>query len=132
VDNNDPSWKLADASFQTLRGDHEAFDRALTELRPTSRTLARAYALGLYAQPFISHGGVPLILEKRLQVALMEEHVAAQRRMGRTINRLTFWLVVLTLALVVFATLDLGQKLHWFGDRRPQESGISDPALGPG
>jgi hypothetical protein len=52
------------------------------------------------------------MLNTRLQVALVEEHVVAQKRMGFTINALTWVLVVLTLVLVAFGVVDLCTKLH--------------------
>jgi hypothetical protein len=110
-DENDPAWKLATAVRASLNNDPEHLERVFKELAPTATTVARAYTLCL-TTPLFSAEANRLILNTRLQVVLMEEHVAAQRRMGFTINALTWVLVVLTLVLVVFGVIDLCQKLH--------------------
>ncbi len=113
MDANDPAVKLARAADASRIGDDpDQLDKTIQELKPSSATIARAYALCLNQnQPFTSEAN-RLMLNTRLQVALMEEHVAAQRRMGFTINALTWVLVVLTLVLVIFGVIDLGQKLN--------------------
>jgi hypothetical protein len=102
VDQNDPAWKLAEASLATARGDLKALDQAVTTLNATSKDIARAYALCLAntGEAFSQTEATRLILNTRLQVALVEEHVAAQKRMGRTIKWLNWVLVFLTAALV--------------------------------
>jgi hypothetical protein len=42
-----------------------------------------------------------------MHVALVEEHVQAQKRMGRTVNILTFVIMVMTGALVYFGGIDV-------------------------
>jgi|SRR5580658_3591301 hypothetical protein len=112
MDANDPAVKLARAADASRIGnDPDELDRTIQELKPNSATIARAYALCLNQnQPFTSEAN-RLMLNTRLQVALVEEHVAAQRRMGFTINALTWVLVVLTLVLVAFGVIDLCTKV---------------------
>jgi hypothetical protein len=112
MDENDPAWKLAAAADASLQGGSDILEEAFKALKPAPTTIARAYALCLTKTPFTADSRSRMILEARLQVALMEEHVAAQRRMGFTINALTWVLVVLTLVLVVFGVIDLCQKFH--------------------
>ena len=127
VEQSDPAWKLAAAADAAgMSGDMDAFERAFAALKPNSRIIARAYAVCLTKPPFTAHEASRLILYRYLEVALMEEHVAAQRRMGRTINRLTFFLVLLTAALVFFGVVDLIEK------SRPREAAASAPAFGGG
>jgi hypothetical protein len=112
MDENDPAWRLAAAAHESLAGGPDILEEAFKVLKPTPITIAQAYAICLTKQTFSVDSRNRMILEARLQVALMEEHVAAQRRMGFTINALTWVLVVLTLALVIFGVIDLCQKLH--------------------
>jgi hypothetical protein len=112
MNENDPAWKLAAAADASLKGGSDILEEAFKNLKPTTITIAQAYALCLTKQAFAVDSRSRMILETRLQVALMEEHVAAQRRMGFTINALTWVLVVLTVVLVVFGVIDLCQKLH--------------------
>ena len=112
MDENDPAWKLAAAAHESLNGGPDDLEAVFKDLKPTTITIAQAYALCLTKNPFSGDSRSRLILNARLEVALMEEHVAAQRRMGRTINVLTWVLVVLTLVLVIFGLIDLCQGLH--------------------
>ena len=109
MDQNQPAWKLAEAARATRRGEPDAMDRAIGELKPSSTTIAQAYAL-CFSHPFDGDEAYRRILHSRLQVALMHEHVAAQERMGLTINVLTGVLVMLTLLLVVFGLADLTDR----------------------
>jgi hypothetical protein len=97
---------LAEAAFKM--GDLSPFNAAIKSA--SADVVARAYALCLTDSAFTSRGAPQLILREYLQLRLMQEHVAAQERMGRTINRLTFGLFILTAAL---AALTAG--LFWFG-----------------
>jgi hypothetical protein len=54
MDQNDPAWKLAQATVASLSDRGDALDRALRELKPTSGDVARAYALCLTTPPFAS------------------------------------------------------------------------------
>lgn len=109
-----PAWKLAEATNEARsNADPAILERAFEELKPTSKAIAQAYALCLTRAPFASAPANYMTLETRLQVALMQEHVAAQERMGRTLNVLTAVLVVLTLLLVVFGLADLADKWTW-------------------
>jgi hypothetical protein len=112
MNENDPAWKLAAAADASRNGGSDILEEAFKDLKPTTITIAQAYALCLTTPLFSGSEANRLILSTRLQVALMEEHVAAQRRMGFTINALTWVLVVLTVVLVVFGVIDLCQKLH--------------------
>jgi hypothetical protein len=112
VDQNDAAWKIAEATMASLGGHPDALDTALTDLKASARDIARAYALCLWKPPFSATEASRLILNTRLQVALVQEHVAAQRRMGLTVNILTFVLVVLTIALVIFGGMDLWEKFR--------------------
>ena len=111
MDKGDPAWKLAAAVTASLSGDADDLEEVFKDLKPTTTTIARAYALCLTKQPFAGAEANRLILGARLQVALMEEHIAAQKRMGFTINALTWALVALTLALTIFGVVDLYQKI---------------------
>jgi hypothetical protein len=111
MDESDPAWKLAQAALASL-SNADRLEEAFKELKPTAITIARAYSLSLTTPPFSTREANRLILDARLQVALMEEHVAAQKRMGFTINALTWVLVALTLVLVIFGVVDLCQKIQ--------------------
>ena len=113
MDANHPAWKLAAAAHATWLGDADALENAIAELKPSSKTIAQAYALCLTNGLPFSPEAARLMLKARLQVAVMEEHVAAQERMGQTINVLTGVLVVLTLLLVVFGFADIADKWSW-------------------
>jgi hypothetical protein len=114
LDENDPAWKIAVAARASANSGPDALDAALTELKPSARDIARAYALCLSQQPQLqeqfSSEAIRLILAARLQVALVEEHVEAQRRMGRTITGLTWMLVVLTVVLVILGGVDIWMR----------------------
>jgi hypothetical protein len=110
MDENDPAWKLAAAADASLKGGSDILEEAFKALKPAPTTIAQAYALCLTKTQFTADSRSRMILNARLQVALMEEHVAAQRRMGFTINALTWVLVVLTVALVILGAMDLSQK----------------------
>jgi hypothetical protein len=105
-------------------------EKAFAELKPTSKTIAQAYALSLTRPPFAGAAANYMTLDARLQVALMEEHVAAQRTMSATIERLTRWLVALTVALLLFTG-----ALVWLGVteyREHRTAGPPPPAEHPG
>jgi hypothetical protein len=109
VDQNDPAWKIAEAALKSIDSGPSTLDAAL--LQASAKDIARAYALCLSSlTPFSQTEATRLILDTRLQVALVQEHVAAQQRMGRTLNILTVALVVLTLALVIFGGIAIWQK----------------------
>jgi hypothetical protein len=110
MDKNDPAWKIAEAAHASTNSGPDTLDAALTLLKPSAMDIARAYALCLSAGPFASSEAPRLILSTRLQVALVQEHVEAQRRMGRTINVLTVVLVVLTVALVALGVVAI--RMH--------------------
>jgi hypothetical protein len=103
MDHNDPAWKLAEAADAAQHGDVDAIDRAFATLKPTPRTLARAYALCLTTPPFSQSEATRLILST-LQFAVAEES-------GRKLNVLTGWLIALTVALVAFNVFDLWLRL---------------------
>jgi len=85
-DPNDPAYKLAQAALEASKGDVDAIERAFQELKPTTITLARAYALCLSTQPFASTEGSRLMLST-LQYALAEKTAAR-------LNILTWALVI--------------------------------------
>jgi hypothetical protein len=104
MDQNDVAWKIAEATLASINTGPDTLDTALTDLKASAKDIARAYALCLTNRtPFGSEAN-RLILNTRLQLALMQEHVAAQKRMGLTINILTTVLVVLTVVLVIFGS----------------------------
>lgn len=110
MDHNDPAWKIAEATLTSINTGPNTLDAALVGQSATD--IARAYALCLTSQTtFASNEATRLILSARLQVALVQEHVAAQRRMGRTVNRLTVAIAALTLLLVIFGIIELWPKL---------------------
>jgi hypothetical protein len=112
VDQDDPAWKLVAAAEATWKGDVGALDRAFTELKPTSEAVARAYSLCLTTPPFSAIEGARLMLTTRLQVLLTDELVAAQRRMGRTINILIGVLVVLAVILLLFGGFEVWDEVY--------------------
>lgn len=100
---NTAAWKLAELA-QNLGADFSLFDAALKA--SSADDIARAYTHCL-TDPIYQTRSVPrLVLREYLQLRLMEEHVAAQRRMGRTITWLNWALVVFTLALVWFSYVE--------------------------
>jgi len=112
VDQDHPARRLADAAKATGKPDPDALEKAIAELKSTSKSKFIAQALAVSIADNASSGDRE-ILSARLQVELVEEHVAAQERMGQTINVLTGVLVVLTLLLVVFGLADLTDKWNW-------------------
>jgi hypothetical protein len=112
VEQNDPAWKIAEATLALLNSGPNTLDTALTDLKASARDIARAYAQCLSQAPFSQYEANRLILNTRLQVALVQEHVAAEQRMGRTFNILTGVLVVLTIALVFLGGIDIWAKLE--------------------
>jgi hypothetical protein len=112
MDESDTAWKLAKAVQAAASNDPDNLDKTFAELKPSATHIARAYTLCLTTSPFNLSEANRLILNARLEVALMEEHVAAQRRMGVTINVLTGVILFLTLVLVGFGVIDLWGKLH--------------------
>lgn len=107
-----PAWRLA-AAIHAGHGDADATERAFEELKPNAVTICQAYALCLTVQEF-NPQSYRLILAARLQLELTQEHVAAQERMGRKLERLTRVLIVLTIALAVFGLADAGEKIiNW-------------------
>jgi hypothetical protein len=89
MDKNDAAWKLAEAAHASTNSGPDTLETALTDLKPSARDIARAYALCLSAGPFASSEAPRLILAQRLQVALVEEHV------------------VLTVVLVILGGIDI-------------------------
>jgi hypothetical protein len=110
MDQQDPAWKIATAAHASTNSGPDALDAVLTDLKASASDIARAYALCLSAGPFASAEAPRLILATRLQVALVQEHVKAQQRMGRTITGLTWVLVALTVALVIFGGMDIWMR----------------------
>jgi hypothetical protein len=105
LDPNDPAYKLAQATLDTLNGDVGAIDRAFKELKPTTETLTRAYALCLInGTPFSGSEATRLILST-LQYRLAEK--TAQR-----LKQLTWALVAFTFVLVGFGVIDICMRLH--------------------
>lgn len=74
-------------------------DSVFDELQPDAETICLAYAHCLAKNLPES---LRLIFQTRLQLVLTQEHVAAQERMGRRLESLTWALLVLTAVLVVF------------------------------
>jgi hypothetical protein len=115
-----PAWKLALAIARSRQGELGATERAFEELKPDAVMICQAYALCLTESEFGAEAN-RLILGARLQLVLMQEHVAAQKRMGRKLEWLTGVLIVLTVALVVFGWAEEGDKIlgwlagfwHW-------------------
>jgi hypothetical protein len=114
VDQNDPAWKIAEAAQISIYRDPDALDKALTDLKASAKDIARAYAFCLTAGSPFAAEATRLILATRLQVVLTQEHVAAQRAMGATINILTGVLVFLTVVLVILGSIDIWEKLCGF------------------
>ena len=110
MDKEDPAWKIAEATYNSLSTDPSTLDATLKKLQASAEDIARAYALCLSPTPFSSTEATRLILQSRLHVALVQEHVAAQKRMGRTVNILTWALVVLTVVLVGLGGIDVWEK----------------------
>ena len=110
MDQQDPAWRIAEAAHASTNSGPDTLDTALRDLKPSAKDIARAYALCLSAGPFASAEAPRLILAARLQVALVEEHVKAQQRMGRMITGLTWVLVALTVALVIFGGMDIWMR----------------------
>jgi hypothetical protein len=106
-DRNDAAWKLAEASLDTVRGDLDAIGRAFDEIKPNTRTLARAYALCLNTPPFSQTEATRLILHT-LQYALAE-------KTADKLNALTKALVFLTLALLLFGVFDIYLRMRGCG-----------------
>jgi hypothetical protein len=79
--------------------------KEITRLKPTARDLARAYEWAFFDH-FVGSAAHRHALRARLEGALVEEHVAAQQKMGRAVTWLNWVLVFLTVALVYFATFD--------------------------
>jgi len=104
---NDPAYKLAEAALQALRGDLDAIDRALKELKPDTKMLARAYTLCLSTPPFSQTEATRLILST-LQYSLAE-------KTANRLNYLTGILVFLTLFLVGVGIFDVVTRLHGCG-----------------
>jgi hypothetical protein len=107
IDPNDPAYKLAKAAFDASRGDLEAIDRAFDELKPTTKTLTRAYTLCLHTAPFSGTEATRLILST-LQYQLAEK--SAHR-----LNVLNAWIVALTVLLLVFGIVDIVLRLRGLG-----------------
>jgi hypothetical protein len=104
TDQKVPAYKLAEATLAALRGDLEAIDRAFKELKPTTKTLTRAYTLCLNTQPFSQSAATRLILST-LQYQLAE-------KTARRLNVLTGVPVFLTLLLTGFGIFDVYMQLH--------------------
>jgi len=112
IDANHPAWKLAMATEEArATGIVDVLEKAFEELKPTSKTIAQAYALSLTRAPFTNSEANRLILNTRLQVALVEEHVRAQQRMGLTVN-------ILTAVLVALALFQFNTTVSWDTDSR--------------
>jgi hypothetical protein len=107
VAQNDVAWKLAEAAHASLNSGPDTLDKALTDLKASAKDIARAYALCLTQVPFSSNAANRLILDTRLQVALVQEHVAAHERMGSKVNILTWVLILLTVVLVIFGIINI-------------------------
>ncbi len=91
----------------TVRGDLAAMDRIFTELKPDTRTIARAYAICLTTSPY-SHTEAPRLILSTLQFAIAE-------KTAHRLNVLTGWLVALTLFLVAFGIFDIVMPLRGCG-----------------
>ena len=124
--------KLAQAAFAAARvSDISLFDAAVKSA--TADDIARAYALSLTEKDLDGSEKHRLILREYLQVKLMHEHVAAQKRMGTQLTLLTWALVIFTLALVWFGYVDYSKK-HEGVQARPPTHFVPDapqPAVPP-
>jgi hypothetical protein len=110
------AWKLAKAAHKSLSDDtRDALDLALVETRATAKDIARAYVLAQDGR-ITNSASTMQILTTRLQIALVEEHVREQERMGGTLNVLTRRIFWLTLALVLFSAVGLAPIVHDVGD----------------
>lgn len=107
TDPNDPAYMLAQAALDAWNGDLDVLDRAFKKLKPTTLIFARAYTLCLSTPPFSGAEATRLILNAS-QYALAE-------KIGRRLNVLTVWLVLLTLALVIFGGFDIYRRLRGCG-----------------
>ena len=100
----DPAAQLAHATLESARhATREPFQQAIRDLQPSAEIVSEALALCVAEPPFQSHGAASLMLRDYLQFVLTRDHIAAQRRMGRTVTWLNWILVALTIALVWFA-----------------------------
>jgi hypothetical protein len=109
VDRNETALALAQAAFDAARfGNITLFDAVQSSC--SADDLARAYALSLTEKALDGSEKHRLILREYLQLKLMHEHVAAQRRMGWTINVLTGALLAFTAALAWFGYVDYSKK----------------------
>ncbi len=104
IDTNDPAYRLAKAAFDSARGDPDAIDRAFNELKPTTKTITRAYVFCLCIPPFYGLEAPRLILNT-LQYQLAE-------KTARRLNVLTGVLVILTLLLIAFGIFDVCMRLN--------------------
>ena len=109
ADPNGTALAIAQAAFDAAKfGNITLFDAMQSSC--SADDIARAYALSLTEKALDGSEKHRLILREYLQLKLMHEHVAAQKRMGRTINWLTFALLVFTAALAWFGYADYHSK----------------------
>lgn len=106
-DPNDPAYKLAEAALAAVRGDLDAIDRVFKELKPSTKTLTRAYTLCLTTSPYSQSEATRLILST-LQYRLAE-------KTAHRLNVLTLVLVCLTFLLTGFGIFDVYMRLHGCG-----------------
>jgi hypothetical protein len=107
MDKNDPAWKLAEAAQAMLKGDLDAMDRALAEVKPTTQDVAKAHALCLTTAPYSGSEATRLIVNS-LQYAVAE-------KTAHKLNVLTGWLVALTVLLAIFGGFDIIMRLRGCG-----------------
>lgn len=103
MDENDPAWKLAEAALAVVRGDLEALDKAFTELKPTTRTLSRAYGLCLTTHPFSGTEATRLLLNT-LQYSIAEKS-------AHQLTVLTRWVVALTVLIALLGLVDVALRI---------------------
>jgi hypothetical protein len=107
-DKSDPAWKLCEAAQAAMNGDLDAIDRAFDEIKPTARSIARAYALCLMANAPFQNSEANRLIIGSLQYRLTEET-------SRKLTLLTWWLVVPTVFLALVGFFDIVMRLRGCG-----------------
>lgn len=107
---------LLEALYSTLLGrkDETLFDNEVRRLRPTASDISRALALtSARNQGFAVAREV---VTAYLQAELTREHVAAQRQMSRTMEKLTWWLLGIGATTVILTAIAVGYPI-WHDER---------------
>lgn len=125
--------QLVEAAIASIQQrDPAVLDACMAELNPTAEEVAQAYGTATMVAPYSGDSRTYMFLKARLDLVLVREHIAAQKRMADAQERLGNRLVALTRVLVALAIATAAVALvsAWLAYRAltPEDNSAADRA----